>query len=39
VNVDRVFHQKFGNGDVAATDGNKAHHPMKRVMVSFAEPM
>ena len=39
---DRVFHQKFGNGNVAAVDGNKLtiafdHAGEKRVVDSFVE--
>ena len=26
---DRVFHQKFGNGNVTAIDGNKLDHPVR----------
>ena len=39
---DRVFHQKFGNGNVTAVDGNKLtirfdHAGEKRVVDSFVE--
>ena len=37
---ERVFHQKFGNGNVAAVDGNKLAFDKageKRVVDSFVE--
>jgi ATP-dependent DNA helicase UvrD/PcrA len=41
---DRVFHQKFGNGNVTAIDGNKLtvrfdHAGEKRVLDSFVQPV
>jgi DNA helicase-2/ATP-dependent DNA helicase PcrA len=41
---DRVFHQKFGNGNVTAIDGNKLTIQFdkageKRVVDSFVEPV
>ncbi len=41
---DRVFHQKFGNGNVTAIDGNKLtvrfdHAGDKRVVDSFVQPV
>ncbi|MEM8551952.1 MAG: hypothetical protein AAGF45_06180, partial [Pseudomonadota bacterium] len=40
----RVFHQKFGNGDVAAVEGNKLTVDFdkagrKRVLDSFVTPV
>jgi len=42
MNIGRVFHQKFGNGNVAAIDGNKLTIQFdkageKRVVDSFVE--